>query len=76
MTKNPGFRAANRASPISIDIRTSASVQTLSDLLIIMADDQSKYDEQDDVPYESWDKLDFSIITMGIKKLPFFKDDL
>ena len=51
-------------------------MQTLSDLLIIMADDQSKYDEQDDVPYESWDKLDFSIITMGIKKLPFFKDDL
>ncbi len=32
--------------------------------------------EHDDVPYESWDKLDFSIITMGMKRLPFFKDDL
>lgn len=41
-----------------------------------MAGDQSEYDEYDDVPYESWDKLDFSIITMGMKKLPFFKDDL
>lgn len=32
--------------------------------------------EHDDVLYESWDKLDFSIITMGMKRLPFFKDDL
>lgn len=38
-----------------------------------MDNDHHEYDE---VPYESWDKLDFSIITMGMKKLPFFKDDL
>lgn len=27
-------------------------------------------------PYESWNDLDFSDITMGMKRLPFFKDDL
>lgn len=32
--------------------------------------------EHDEIPYESWDKLDFSIITMGMKRLPFFKDDV
>lgn len=41
-----------------------------------MANDPPEYDEHDVVPYESWDKLDFSIITMGMKQLPFFKDDL
>jgi hypothetical protein len=41
-----------------------------------MAGDHAEYDEHDEVPYESWDKLDFSIVTMGMKKLPFFNDDL
>lgn len=41
-----------------------------------MDDDHPDHDKHDDVPYESWDKLDFSIITMGMKRLPFFKDDL
>ena len=41
-----------------------------------MDDDHIDYDEHDNVPYESWNKLDFSVITMGMKKLPFFKDDL
>jgi len=41
-----------------------------------MNDDHLDNDEHDDVPYESWEKLDFSVITMGMKKLPFFKDDL
>jgi hypothetical protein len=34
------------------------------------------YDEYDPIPYETWDQLDFSIITMGLKRLPFFEDDL
>ena len=33
-------------------------------------------DPSDELPYKSWDELDFSIITMGMKMLPFFKDDL
>jgi len=41
-----------------------------------MEDNHFDYDEHDHVPYESWDKLDFSVITMGMKKLPFFNDDL
>lgn len=41
-----------------------------------MDNDHPDYDEHDEVSYESWDKVDFSIITMGMKKLPFFKDDL
>lgn len=32
--------------------------------------------EHDDVPYVGWNQLDFGIITMGIKRLPFFEDDL
>lgn len=34
------------------------------------------YDEHDDVPYVHHNQIDFSIITMGMKKLPFFEDDL
>lgn len=41
-----------------------------------MDDRHLNYEELDDVPYESGDKLDFSVITMGMKKLPFFEDDL
>ena len=41
-----------------------------------MDDGHSYYDEHDDVPYESREKIDFSVITMGLKNLPFFKDDL
>lgn len=42
-----------------------------------MDDDSNLYEEErDDVPYESWNQLDFSIITMGLKRLPFFEDDL
>jgi len=38
-------------------------------------------DEHEDIegydpPYQSWDYLDFSVITMGMKWLPFFEDDL
>ena len=32
--------------------------------------------EPGDVPYLGWDDLDFSIITKGMKWLPFFDDDL
>lgn len=41
-----------------------------------MNNNHTEYDEHDEVPYEVWDRLDFSIITTGMKKLPFFKDDL
>lgn len=41
-----------------------------------MDDPDLDNDEHDDLPYESWDKLDFGIITNGLKQLPFFKDDL
>jgi len=35
------------------------------------------YDEYEaDIPYKAWDDINFGIITMGLKKLPFFKDDL
>jgi hypothetical protein len=33
-------------------------------------------DAGDEIPYVSWNQLDFSIITMGMKQLPFFEDDL
>lgn len=38
-------------------------------------------DEHEDIegyepPYQSWDDIDFSLITMGMKWLPFFEDDL
>ena len=33
-------------------------------------------DPGDEVHYLGWDELDFSVITMGMKQLPFFKDDL
>jgi len=29
-----------------------------------------------DPPYIGWNDLDFSVITMGVKWFPFFKDDL
>jgi hypothetical protein len=35
-----------------------------------------EFDPEPDLPYKSWEELDFSIITMGVKKLPFFEDDL
>ncbi|WP_300675334.1 hypothetical protein [Desulfoluna sp.] len=35
------------------------------------------YDEYEhDIPYKVWDDINFGIITMGLKRLPFFKDDL
>ena len=36
---------------------------------------EDDYEPPDDIPYASWNDLDFSIITMGMKKLPFFEDD-
>lgn len=41
-----------------------------------MDDDHLEYDELYDMTYVSWERLDFSVITNGLKKLPFFKDDL
>lgn len=41
--------------------------------------DTSMSDREDyygDLPYESLNNIDFSVITMGIKKLPFYEDDL
>jgi hypothetical protein len=35
-----------------------------------------KYDELQNFPYVEEEEIDFSIITMGMKKLPFFEDDL
>jgi hypothetical protein len=34
------------------------------------------YDDHDELPYVPWNQLDFSVITMGMKHLPFFEDDL
>lgn len=36
------------------------------------------YDPEEDraLPYKGWDELDFGVITMGLKGLPFFADDL
>ncbi|AEL06923.1 hypothetical protein VDF98_16250 [Xanthomonas campestris pv. raphani] len=39
-----------------------------------MGDDRNYYDET--APYEGLNEIDFSIITMGMKWLPFFEDDL
>jgi hypothetical protein len=41
-----------------------------------MHDDTPNLDEHDEIPYQMWDDLDFSIITMGMKWLPFFEDDI
>ncbi len=41
----------------------------------VMVDDHHDYEEYDEIPYKGWKDLDFSIITMGLKQLPFFKDD-
>ena len=38
--------------------------------------DHDYLDEPDSLPYSGWDDLDFSVITMGVKRLPFFRDDL
>lgn len=35
-----------------------------------------EFDLEDEIRYPNWNDLDFSIITMGMKKLPFFVDDL
>ena len=37
-----------------------------------MEDELNPYD---DAQYASWNELDFRIVTMGMKKLPFFEDD-
>ena len=39
-------------------------------------EDLSDFEPDDDIPYVGWDELDFSVITIGMKRLPFFKDDL
>ncbi|CAI3802556.1 hypothetical protein [Rheinheimera sp. MM224] len=39
-------------------------------------EDIDNQSERDEIPYQSWNELDFSIVTMGMKKLPFFEDDL
>lgn len=33
------------------------------------------YEEHDELPYVAETQIDFSIITMGLKRLPFFQDD-
>ncbi len=33
------------------------------------------YDYHDELPYVPEDQLDFAVITMGLKRLPFFRDD-
>ncbi len=43
-----------------------------------MADDpefHEDYEEHDELPYVSEDQIDFSVIIMGLKRLPFFQDD-
>jgi len=39
-------------------------------------DEHSDIGTYNDIPYAGWDDLDFSVITMGMKWLPFFEDDL
>ena len=39
-------------------------------------DENFDIEEHDEIPYKGWNDLDFSVITMGMKHLPFFKDDL
>ena len=41
-----------------------------------IVDDPHDYEEHDELPYKGWNDLDFSVITMGMKWLPFFEDDL
>ena len=40
-----------------------------------MSSTPERFEEQDDLDYELQDQLDFSVITMGMKNLPFFEDD-
>ena len=40
-----------------------------------MSDAPEHFEEHDELPYEPQDQLDFSVITMGMKRLPFFEDD-
>lgn len=35
-----------------------------------------EFEDHDEIPYKGWNDLDFSIITMGMKGLPFCEDDL
>lgn len=35
-----------------------------------------EHDDHDDLLYVPWGQIDFSIITMGVKHLPFFEDDV
>lgn len=41
-----------------------------------MMDDHHDYEVHDNIPYIGWNELNFNIITDGIKRLPFFEDDL
>ncbi len=41
-----------------------------------MTEERIDIEDHDDIPYASWDDLDFSVLTMGMKWLPFFEDDL
>lgn len=41
-----------------------------------MTEDLSEYDEPGHLPYCRLEEIDFGIITLGIKQLPFFKDDV
>ena len=38
--------------------------------------DDDYHEHEEDLPYQKWDDIDLSIITMGMKWLPFFEDDL
>lgn len=40
-----------------------------------MVDRSEHFQEYDDLPYEPQDQLDFSVITVRTKNLPFFEDD-
>lgn len=65
------FKVPSAAAPLRRPLTSNVRPFTLA-----MDDARDHHDEHDDVPYEAWSELDFSIITMGMKKLPFFEDDL
>lgn len=41
-----------------------------------MHENTPESEDHEGIPYKTWDDLDFSVITMGMKWLPFFEDDI
>jgi len=41
-----------------------------------MHEDHKYQSERDEVPYENFNSIDFTVITVGMKRLPFLKDDV